>query len=823
MLAKKKNKNKKINNDSDDSDNSEDSDNSDDSENSVVSDDSDDSDDKDDSNDSDNSDDINENNTGNNNKNNDSDSDDSDIIINKNNIKKEIIEDKKIIMINNEKKKEIIEDKKIIMINTDKKKEIIENKKYIFNNNDIHLNFNYEYYQLLNKDLKLTNEIEYINHFIKIGKYECRPYSKEHLYKYYNCDWTKFINDYKLIEIKSNEQALNYYLKNIKNNYKIYSKFDKKYFSIQFFKEYYNIKNTKVEDTKNEIEQLYEIFLMINDKDKIYFNYSNYFIYNLIDWKKFYENNNLNIENDNKVLYYYFINQFSNYKNNFNIDFNIDYLENMTEFNDLIFNDLDKFIKYLLFNIKQKDNTYFNNLLILNNYLTKFDKKYKIIDIPPLFEFNNNNKVINESLHFTFIIYSYNVENNLYNNLLSILYQNYTNWNIIYINNNSTDNTQTLLNKFIQDFDLNNQIRIIHNKEKKSETNLKYDIYQELNLNTICILLNGNNWLINDNVLIEANNKFIKTNNLLLYSGYNILNNNKIEDTISAYEYEDDIKNNILYRKHYYYEYDYLLFTPSNLLKQISKKYYFNNNWIDNSNNLIDFICLLELSGNQISTFHNIFYVVNKINNIKSQELIKNNKIILENYTRKLEIIQKYIPPIYNFNLDKISFTKTMDTLPFKNYFIYEKENANSIIDLYNYINTYTNYNHIFIINKYVNIHRNFDTIYKINNINLIDKDFIALGYNINQDIFDSLIKNPNNNNLLELSNKTGDNCLNDVYCYICSRKYREFIIKYYNSNNSTYVNFINNITSNNSENYIENNLLFFICNTNLFTIDSIK
>ena len=711
-----------------------------------------------------------------------------------------------------------------------KLQENIEDKQYFLNNNDLILNFNYEYYKILNKDLNLNNELEYINHFLKIGKNDSRPYSKEHLYKYYNYDWNKFINDYQLIEIKSNEEALHYYLKNNnKDKFKIYTKFDKKYFNIQFFKEYYNLNDSNIDE-----DQLYDIFLMMDGKNKIYFNHSNYFIYNLIDWKKFYDNNNLTIENDNKILYYYFMNHFSDYKNNFKIDFNFDYLESITDFSDLMYNDLDKFIKYLLFNIKLKDNTYFNNLLLVNKYLTKFDKKYKILDIPLLFEFNNNNNItknMNEFLHYTFIIYSYNVENNLYNNLLSILYQNYKNWNIIYINNNSTDNTQKLLDKFIQEFDLNDKIKVIHLKEKKSETNIKYDIYQELDLNTICVLLNGNNWLSSDNVLIEANNKFIKTNHLLLYSGYNILNNDKIENIVDAYEYEDDIKNNILYRKHYSYEYDYLLFTSSNLLKQIPKKYYFNNNWIDNCNNLIDFICLLELSSSQISTFNNILYIVDKTNNMEPTELIKNSKLTLENYIRKMDIIQKYIPPIYNFNLEQNNILKIMQELQLSNYFVYDNENKknNSIVDFYKYINTYTNYDHIFIMNKPVKIHKYFNIYYKINNVNLMDKDFIGLGYNINLDTFNKLSKNNNNKNneFLELGLSKEDNYLNDIYCYICSRKYRNFIIKNYNNvnndnndNDNKYINFINNFRLQDSENYIENNLTFYIYNKNLFIID---
>ena len=54
---------------------------------------------------------------------------------------------------------------------------------YFLNNDEQILNFNYEYYKILNKDVQNYNEIECVNHFLKIGKNEYRPYSKEHLYK----------------------------------------------------------------------------------------------------------------------------------------------------------------------------------------------------------------------------------------------------------------------------------------------------------------------------------------------------------------------------------------------------------------------------------------------------------------------------------------------------------------------------------------------------------------------------------------------------------------------------------------------------------------
>ena len=127
-------------------------------------------------------------------------------------------------------------------------------------------------------------------------------------------------------------------------------------------------------------------------------------------------------------------------------------------------------------------------------------------------------------------------------------------------------------------------------------------------------------------------------------------------------------------------------------------------------------------------------------------------------------------------------------------------------------------------MNKPVKIHKYFNIYYKINNVNLMDKDFIGLGYNINLDTFNKLSKNNNNKNneFLELGLSKEDNYLDEVYCYICSHKYRDFIIKNYNESytNNTYINFINNFRLQDSENYIENNLTFYIYNKNLFIID---
>lgn len=74
----------------------------------------------------------------------------------------------------------------------------------------------------------------------------------------------------------------------------------------------------------------------------------------------------------------------------------------------------------------------------------------------------------------------------------------------------------------------------------------------------------------------------------------------------------------------------------------------------------------------------------------------------------------------------------------------------------------------------------------------------------------------------MELGNTKEDNYIEDVSCYICSRKYRDFVIKNYNNNNETYINFINNVRLKESKKYIVNNITFYIYNLVLF-INNIK
>ena len=708
------------------------------------------------------------------------------------------------------------------------------------------INFDLLIYKDLNIDLQFQNDIQYILHFIQKGRNENRPFSKKHQFIYDNYDWALFQKEYSL-EYKEDKEHLQYYLRN-SQSYNLYPKFNYHNFHIDFYKIYYQLSildyqqkenkdNTDLNkltieksnqiniENKDEHHYLYESFLLNDDKKKIYFNYSHYFIYQLIDWNHFYKENSCSCENNINQIYYYFMNQIKNINNNFHIQFNLSFLKDLQSFDPRIYEDLHLFNSYLRYHILYNKNSYFMDLISINNHLINFDDSYQLIEIPPLFEFDNFT-LEKESIHFTFIIYAHNVEKNVKNNLLSILYQNYKNWHIIYINDNSSDNTDKEVQQFVQDYNLEYKITYKNNNNNKNECYCKYNVYQELELNTVGILLNGNNWLSKNDSLSLIANQFIETQSLFVYSGYKVINNDQLDNILDTFQYSEEIKLNNLYRSHYTYDKNYLLCANSNLLKQIDEKYYkLNNNWIDNCDNLIDFFCLAELSGSKLINVEDVLYIVDNSLVNENNHIAKKNLQRLEEFIRKMESISVYIPPIYSIQNNYSIFQQIQKKMNIKNYKLFEEYNNQmnlmELANLFHNINTQTSYDHILIMKDKIYIHKYFTIYYKISNHKLLEKDFIYLGFQIQKN--DKLFNLFNKNNEfipIECDSKE----INKIGCssFICSRKYRDFIISYISNKeikekNIDSIEEMNFLILNNQDIMEHTPLSYYLYNKNLF------
>tara|TARA_Y100000310_G_scaffold140279_1_gene139636 strand:+ start:1409 stop:3031 length:1623 start_codon:yes stop_codon:yes gene_type:complete len=102
--------------------------------------------------------------------------------------------------------------------------------------------------------------------------------------------------------------------------------------------------------------------------------------------------------------------------------------------------------------------------------------------------------------HFTFVIPAYNCVSWVKTNIKSALEQDYDNFEVIYIDDASTDDTKNELKNI-----KNSRLKIISNKENKKALYNIYHAVQESRPDTIVILLDGDDWLSNNNVLSHLN------------------------------------------------------------------------------------------------------------------------------------------------------------------------------------------------------------------------------------------------------------------------------------------------------------------------------
>ena len=364
-------------------------------------------------------------------------------------------------------------------------------------------NFNLNIYRLFNIDLKDANiksEEELKNHFKNYGKYENRIYSKQHYFLWKNNDWNKYLNNHNLLGLFNELNAFYHYMKEgINESKEIYPLNISNDFYLDFYIKFNNF--NEIHDLTSAIKQ-YESL----EYDTLY-SFQHYLIKNLFDWEDLYLNKkiffkdkyNLVFNSLNDFIVYYIYNykiideSFNININNFNFIFSSEFMNKMFTNNHILKNLIN-------YNIRSFDKKNINKLLdleiLLERNLIDIDLIYK----PIFFDFNDYINIDND-YNFRFVISSYNNENNIYNNLMSIIYQNNKNWKIIYTNDASTDKTSFLFKKISLEYNLKDKIKKIENVKNKKQSYCKYNSYKYCDNDEIVIILDGDDWLSRNDVL----------------------------------------------------------------------------------------------------------------------------------------------------------------------------------------------------------------------------------------------------------------------------------------------------------------------------------
>jgi glycosyltransferase involved in cell wall biosynthesis len=200
----------------------------------------------------------------------------------------------------------------------------------------------------------------------------------------------------------------------------------------------------------------------------------------------------------------------------------------------------------------------------LRNSTINIDENISNQEISKLIE--NNNK------SFVFIIPSYNNANLYKSNLDSVFNQKYPFWRIIYIDDASTDDTKTLVKDYVNEKGFQHKFQIIEKKENTGQAHSRSLAFKECHNDEICCMLDGDDALVNNEMLLYKLNKLYIENNLLIsYGQFYYVENNKILNISGLSKYtQEEIENNN-YRTRWVTQ--HLRTCEASLLKQIPDEY----------------------------------------------------------------------------------------------------------------------------------------------------------------------------------------------------------------------------------------------------------
>ena len=267
---------------------------------------------------------------------------------------------------------------------------------------------------------------------------------------------------------------------------------------------------------------------------------------------------------------------------------------------------------------------------------------------------------------FVIIVPSYNNENWCVNNVDSILRQNYDKYRIIYINDFSSDETETRvkerLKKFNKDYqivsfdvDYNKDISdllksyrklinekkcfftLVNNKQRCGSLANLYRAIYSCNDSEIIVLVDGDDWLSREDVLKELNTTYSSADVWLTHGRFMEYRNKSSNWSLKIPE--EIIKQNE-FRK--YRLPSHLKTFYSWLFKKIRlEDLLYQEKFFPVTGDMAMMFPMFEMAGERHSYIDNVNYIYNDINSINDFKVNKDLQIKLDDYVRSLPPYQR--------------------------------------------------------------------------------------------------------------------------------------------------------------------------------------
>jgi glycosyltransferase involved in cell wall biosynthesis len=397
---------------------------------------------------------------------------------------------------------------------------------------------------------------------------------------------------------------------------------------------------------------------------------------------------------------------------------------------------------------------------------------------------------------FVYIVPSYNNKDWYKRNIDSMISQKNTNWHMIYIDDCSDDGTFDLVKEYLSDKGMIDKCTLIRQDKKYGQAYNRYLAYHLCNDEDVCILLDGDDWLIDDSVL-DYLDDFMKRENVdMTYRNFKYFQNGKITNGYNIEDYSQDIIKNKRYRADKWRG-GHLRVIKAKYLKNINPYDFLdlNLNMIKCCTDLVETWASLEQCNGRHKMVDKDLMIYNRDNSVRynTSEYNKSNK----EYRKIIEEKVKTIKPYLNYKKNNKKYL-TVINIEHKDYklnlskYRHELEKhsdllilPNSKVNMYNSI--FKKYKKVFYLNDYRDYSYNLDKKNKIES-NILLTVIIAC-YNCEkyiEETLDSLEKQTNKSfQVILINDKSTDKTEERIRLIL--KKYTIPIVLYNNESNLGY------------------------------------
>jgi glycosyltransferase involved in cell wall biosynthesis len=228
--------------------------------------------------------------------------------------------------------------------------------------------------------------------------------------------------------------------------------------------------------------------------------------------------------------------------------------------------------------------------------------------------------------HFTILIPSYNCEQWVNKNISSVTDQKYQNFDIIYIDDNSTDGTYEEAQK-------HKGVKLIKNSFNKGKMYNLYESISNLREDTIVVILDGDDWLYDDKVLMKLD-KVYDSDKVWMTNGTYMIEPSG--ETVSPKIHPGYWEGNIRTKS---WEFSHLGTFRKKLFNKIRKKDFLNKQgsyWMTTSDQAIMWPMAEMCGPDHHCVIKDVLYVYNRLNPLSDDKVNRVDQLTTEKFIRSI-------------------------------------------------------------------------------------------------------------------------------------------------------------------------------------------